>query len=504
MIVRSLALALTLAIGCFLAPMKIQACGCSKAAPGACQGLAKDDVVFLGTVTDVEILPPSVLKHTEAADDVKQSPGPDNANGEPTAKDGALPGETPTETPITRYHFRMDEKFSGPDTADIDVFSGGDDGDCGYRFEKGAQYVVFTQQEVEGRLFATICNGTRPASDARALIPQLRAMRNGTRVASVFGVLRRTDPPFLSPPDDPDDPMPNIAIRLRSRDDRFSTNTGPDGVYSLYDVHAGEYRFTANLPARMELTQKTLTGGLPPFKIPNGACYEYDVDGLPTGHMQGSVLGPDGKPQKLASVELYRAGQYTDSRPGLWRFQGAKGVFDFDHIGPGTYILVYNRANRVDPSSPFLRTFYPGVADLADATAIQVKDGQQLLRVNIKLGEGYPVRPFRVHVTWEHGRPAGSVTVMARADGTGLNPAAEKISEELYEFTLLQSGRYTISAWEDLDPQRAVPTRHGQPSCSIPARIETMPVEVDASDTTFKDVTLVFAAVGCTSGEQSN
>ena len=215
----------------------------------------------------------------------------------------------------------------------------GDDGDCGYRFQKGAQYIVYTQQETEGRLFATVCNGTRTVSEGRALLPQLRAMRSGQRVASVFGVLRRSDPPFLAPREDPDDPLPKIGLKLRSHYDRFQTTTDGDGVYSFYDVHAGEYAFTANLPARMELTQKTLVGGLPPFKIPNGACYEYNVNALPTGHIQGTVYGPDGKPLKIASLELYRVGSYEDSRPGLWSFQGAKGVFDFDHVGAGEYVI---------------------------------------------------------------------------------------------------------------------------------------------------------------------
>ena len=155
---------------------------------------------------------------------------------------GAASAPAPAAS-ITRYHFRIDERFAGPDSGGNRCVSpAGDDGDCGYRFKQGEQYVVFTQQEVDGKLFATICNGTRPASEGIALIPQLRAMRNGQRVASVFGVLRRSDPPFLAPPDDPDDPLPRIALRLRSRDDRFSTSTGPNGVYTFYDVHAGEYQ----------------------------------------------------------------------------------------------------------------------------------------------------------------------------------------------------------------------------------------------------------------------
>jgi hypothetical protein len=443
------------------------ACTCSQAAPGKCPGLQAGDVVFLGTVTSSESVPFAAASETPAQ--------------------GAMP--------ITRYRFRVDERFAGAEAPEIDIFSGGDDGDCGYRFKTGAQYLVFTHQGTDGRLFATICSGTRPANEARALLPQLRAMRKGQHVASVFGVLRRADPPFLALPDDPDDPLPDISLKLRSRDDRFETSTDAHGVYSFYDVHAGEYRFTANLPVRMQLTQKTLGGGLPPFKIPNGACFEYNVDALPTGRIRGSVRGPDGKPLVLASVELYRAGGYSDARPGLWSFQDARGKFDFEHIGPGRYILVFNRTNRLDPNSPFPRAFYPGVADLSDARPIKFKDGQQLRNVIIKLREGYPVRRVRVRLEWRDGRPPGTVTVMAKAD-QGENPAAQKIADGLYQFTLLESANYTVSAWEDLTPKRAA-LRPGQTNCAEPARIETPPVAVSGSDPAIKEVTLVFPLAVC-------
>jgi hypothetical protein len=437
--------------------------------------LQKDDVAFLGTVTDI-------------------------ANASPAQPNAAGAGSNPSVTPITRYRFRIDERFAGPDVAEMDVFSGGDDGDCGYRFKRGEQYIVFTQQETEGRLFATICSGTRPASEGRALLPQLRAMRNGDRVASVFGVLRRAHPPLLAPSDDPDDPLPFIKLKLRSKDDRFATSTDSDGVYSFFDVHAGEYQFTADLPARFEFTQKTLKGGLPPFKVPNGACYEYNVDALPTGKIRGSVLGPDGEPLKLASVELYRANRFDDSRPGLWGFQGRLGFFEFDHIGPGEYVLVFNRMNRLDPNSPFPRSFYPGVSDSNDAKPIVLKDGQQFTRANIKIKAGYPTRTVRVQLKWEGGLLPGEVTVMAKAD-QGDNPAAKKIRDGLYEFSLLESAHYTISAWEDLDPERMLHStqRNGSdnPDCTVPARIEAAPVDVAGSDADTKEINLTFDSPGC-------
>ncbi|MFY9688966.1 MAG: hypothetical protein WAJ86_03460 [Candidatus Acidiferrales bacterium] len=459
-----------------------KACTCSQAPAGKCPGLHSGDVVFLGTVTAVEDMPYTPPKSDNSSDPANPS----------------NPSSAPVDiiaSRLTRYHFRIDEKFAGSDVAEIDIYAGGDDGDCAYRFKKGEQYLVFTQEETEGRLFATICNGTRPAGEAIALLPQLRAMRDGTHVASVFGILRRTDPPFLSPPDDPDDPVPNVSLKLRSQLDRFETSTDKEGVYSFYDVHAGEYRFTANLPPRTELTQKTLPGGLPPFKIPDGACFEYNVDALPTGHIRGSVLGANGKPLSLASVELYRAGAYDDAKPGLWAYQGDTGVFDFDHIGPGDYIMVFNRANRKDPNSPYPRAFYPGVPDVGDAQPIHLSDGQQLTKVNLRLTEGLPTREIRVRVRWEKGRPPGNVTVMAKADH-GRNPAATKIGDGLYRFTLLESANYTISAWEDLARQRG-PARGKNAQCLPPARIDAASVDVSGSDETAKDLLLVFPAVGC-------
>jgi hypothetical protein len=457
-------------------PAAARACTCSPESPGQCPGLQPGDVVFLGTVTAVE----------------------DIADAAPKASDSSGPPVDIIAARLTRYHFQIDEHFAAPGSpqgaAEIDIFSGGDDGDCGYRFKLNEQYVVFTHEGTEGRLFSTICNGTRPVGEARALLPQLRAMRKGQRIASVFGSLRRADPPFLARPDDPDDPIGNVSLKLRSHDDRFETSTDANGLYSFYDVHEGEYSFTANLPPRTELTQKSLTGGLPPFKIPNGACYEYDVVALPTGHIRGSVIAENGKPLGLASVEIYRAGAYDESKPGLWAFQGAQGVFDFDHVGAGEYIIVFNRTNRMDPNSPYRRTFYPGVTDINDAEAIQVKDGQQLLKVKIQVKDAYPTRGLRVQLKWQGAKPAGSVTVMAKAE-TGENPAAQELGEGTYEFPLFPSGNYTVSAWEDLAPQRS--GGHANADCTMPSRIDATSVAVSGSDDSVKEITLTFPITLC-------
>jgi hypothetical protein len=470
-------------------PALAGACTCSSVAPGQCPGLQPSDVVFAGTVTDVQLMPPSAPQPAPAPPPAD----PSSKDAVPSAADAAEAPAAP-EAPLYRYHFQIDEKFAGPDEPEIDIFSGGDDGDCGYKFQKGEKYVVYTHQGADGRLFSTICDGTRPLSDATALIPQLRAMRMGKRVASVFGVLRRSDPPFLAPADDPSDPIASISLKLRSAIDRFQTNSGTDGVYNFYDVHAGKYNFTANLPAGTELTQKAQNAALSAFQIPEDACYEYDVYALPIGHIQGTVFGPDGKtPLPIASLELFRVGAYNDARPGYWGFQGARGNFQFDHVGPGEYVLVYNRPNRMDPNSPFPRMFYPGVASIDEAKTIVLKDGQTLQKVNLRVSNGYPSRQLKVVVKWSGVRPAGTVTVAAKADQYE-NPSANKIADGVYTFSLFDSANYTISAWDDLTPQRVV----GKNSCQLPARMGAPSISVAGADTAVKEITLTFPKPTCT------
>jgi hypothetical protein len=208
------------------------------------------------------------------------------------------------------------------------------------------------------------------------------------------------------------------------------------------------------------------------------------------------VLGPDGKPLDIASLELYRAGKYSPSHPGFWAFQGAEGHFEFDHIGPGDYILVFNRANRMNPNAPFKRAFYPGVADLSEAQPIHLDDGQNLSKIDIHVGDRYPARQLRVQLKWLGARPSGNVTVQVKAD-QGENPAAEEIGNNLYEVTLLESASYKISAWEDLDPGRAPTNRRRKTNCPPPARVDATSASVSGSDASVKKVTLTFAKPGC-------
>jgi hypothetical protein len=93
----------------FVVPLASWACTCEESLPVACQGLNVADAIFVGTVTVAEIVPAA------------------NA----------------TDPQVLHYRFKVDERFKAAEAREMDVYSGGNDGDCGYRFKKGAQYLVF-------------------------------------------------------------------------------------------------------------------------------------------------------------------------------------------------------------------------------------------------------------------------------------------------------------------------------------------------------------------------
>lgn len=113
---------------------------------------------------------------------------------------------------------------------------------------------------------------------------------------------------------------------------------------------------------------------------------ELNVDALPTGRIRGRLLAGDGKPLWNAAVELFSVDRYKEGTRGWWEFvDDKKKYFEFDHVAPGEYLLVFNANNRLDTDVPYPRTFFRDAPDLLRAEYIRVDPGDQLLHTDIQL-----------------------------------------------------------------------------------------------------------------------
>ena len=76
--------------------------------------------------------------------------------------------------------FRVRRVWKGPKTQRIQVATGGGDGDCGYHFIAGVEYLVFAHRDASDTLRTSICTRTKQASGEA--VDDLKALGSGTPV----------------------------------------------------------------------------------------------------------------------------------------------------------------------------------------------------------------------------------------------------------------------------------------------------------------------------------
>jgi hypothetical protein len=401
-----------------ISPVLAHACSCSGSGPLPCnQFLKESNAIFTGTVVDIE-----------------NPPDPD-----PKAP----------QTGEARYTFAVSETFAGTSGGEVIVRSGRGGGDCSYHFRKGEQYLVYADRSHDRSLHAIICSRTQPMEGAEALLRQLRAAKAGKPIASLFGVLKRTQQPYdatMIP--DYDQPISNTMVSLQSKTGKvFSTKTGDSGDYAFYDLPLDTYEISAALPRSLKIGQIILSGA--PTSVPLHAqtCDEHDIDAVPQTQITGHLIGPDGKVLE-GGVELFTTSNYEkyQNKRGWWEYaQGEKG-FLFDHVAPGNYVLVFNNSGRVDTDAPYPRTFYPGVTDFSRAAEIHVTDNDLQINDDIHLTGGEENTEVKVRLEWpDRYQPRkDDVQFLFVHSDSGDSPFAHDMGNNLFSVMLLKRSTYTV------------------------------------------------------------
>ena len=77
--------------------------------------------------------------------------------------------------------FRVHTVWKGPEASSIKVATGGGDGDCGYHFIVGIEYLVFARQGAWNTLQTNICTRTKQASGEA--VDDLKALGLGVPIS---------------------------------------------------------------------------------------------------------------------------------------------------------------------------------------------------------------------------------------------------------------------------------------------------------------------------------
>jgi hypothetical protein len=187
-----------------------------------------------------------------------------------------------------RCRFRVTEAFKGVEKDHVDLVQ--NPVSAPY-FDVGKQYLVFADAcfREPQCLTSSPCSGSIDLKFAQAVVEQLRAQKNGKRIASLYGVLRDRGTSSWEDYEMYKPPMPGVVVRMRSGIKSFQTRTDEQGVYAFERLPAGKYEVSADLPPTWLI--EALFGRTASFELPRHCCYEYDIFAVSTGWITGRVNG---------------------------------------------------------------------------------------------------------------------------------------------------------------------------------------------------------------------
>jgi len=289
--------------------------------------------------------------------------------------------------------------------------------------------------------------------------------------------------------DGTDEPVPNAQVALieagtsASRDQATSdgttsrdqtTVTDRNGRFAFRNVQPGSYRMAAarNGYARQEYGQRVFGGQGRVLTVTADQRVETITISLtPAGTVTGAVRDSSGEAIAGLQVQLLRpvynaSGQRTVIVAGADQTDD-RGVYRVFWVTPGRYYLVVQPAASArstarlgSAASPnevlenrFPASYYPGTTDISQASAIDVRPGEELTGIDVAVSRQELYRIAGRVMDPATGRPphAASVTIVPR--GQVVSPVALFGSASLYnptdgsfEFRDIAPGTYWVRA----------------------------------------------------------
>jgi protocatechuate 3,4-dioxygenase beta subunit len=269
-------------------------------------------------------------------------------------------------------------------------------------------------------------------------------------------------------------PVPQAVLIFNSVQQIYNVTTGADGGFSLADVRPGRYRMAVTKPgfATSVYTGRILEGlGSILFVDAGQSLKTLTLRILPHSVITGRITGPEGDPvigarvevfgvrYLLAGKQLFQVGSSTTNDLGEYRIFG---------LAPGKYLVAATvwpqaesiAAGRAHPrpsiaENEYVQTYYPGVAEIAAASTVEIVPGGQASDINVRLSYARtaPVRGRVVHGQDIAGNPRALVILAPRkTSDAAIAPSNRTFyadADGAFEFPGVAPGSYDLFASVD-------------------------------------------------------
>lgn len=356
-----------------------EACSCAGPNP-ICSVYFGTPVIFRGTVVERTLVRPPVqtVKNLDGSTSQIMSPG------------------------TYKVRLAVSEIFRGGNGKhELTVYTAEQSSACGFPFEMGVEYVVFTYENKAGdQLWTSKCSKTHALKQAGSDtdVDWMRNLGNAPAGGRIFGgvMLARSGP------------MLTAKLSLRGPVNQELT---PDekGSYEAKGLLPGEYKVSAVVPAGFS------TGPERTVIVNDKGCAEVDWYVTYDGHVRGRVADMDGNPVAHLVMELQRRDEKSFNGFSMvdMKETGEDGRYDFNRVGPGDYFVVANNLGA-SPARPYPRVYYPAADTVEGATPVRVGASASVDAIDVVMPRAWKKVTVKTKVVEADGTPAVGISVYGR------------------------------------------------------------------------------------------
>jgi len=176
-------------------------------------------------------------------------------------------------------------------------------------------------------------------------------------------------------------PLTDLQLLTEAQLDPYEALTDVSGKFRIEGVKDGKYGVTFFREGFLA------SGGSRRVEVKAGDPLELELKMMPLGRVTGRVL--DGKGHPVSGARLVLSGTAVGTQS---RVADENGEFAMENVGSGTFTLMADAPDELDPPEPvegrkqaWAATYYPGIVHADSAASIVVPPGGEVTGLEIKL-----------------------------------------------------------------------------------------------------------------------
>lgn len=326
------------------------------------------------------------------------------------------------------------------------TFTQGGGGDCIWTFSEkgiGTEFLFYLgAKPVKGNIWAAgTCSRSNSAKYAAAdllYIEKLTKVRGKTRLS---GSLTQSVASAVESEESSYNRLAGRKVRISGNGKNIELKTDENGVYEVYDLPVGKYKITPEKIFGYKFSDEKSNSV--EVEIEAKSQTEQDFDFSIDNSIRGKFYDTNGKTLKNVCLNLLPA----RGKKAKYFYQSdctdENGVFEFDRIPAGTYVIIVNEDGEVSSNEPFGTFYYPSATNREDAAEITIGAGDFREDLIINAPETAEIITISGILLFEDGNPVVDESVEFFAESENKKPD-DKYAKEDARASTNENGKFSI------------------------------------------------------------